>query len=141
LNEYKCKVEEEVPSTAPTTLSVAQSSTTNAANSSQSHLSSKAESIASNDQKEQTPQQQIPPKEPPPQIEQQQLDKPVDIAKKLPKDLDTQLNSKNWQDRKAALEAVNGILNESPKLADNPDYYNELIETFTRVKNSIINHF
>ena len=57
---------------------------------------------------------------------------PVDIMPKLPKDLDEQLNSKKWQERKAALDLVHGVLSENPKLADSPDY-RQLIEQLTKV--------
>ena len=62
---------------------------------------------------------------------------PIDIMPKLPKDLDEQLNSKKWQERKAALDVLHGVLMENPRLADSPDY-RQLIEQLTKVgwKNS-----
>jgi cytoskeleton-associated protein 5 len=59
---------------------------------------------------------------------------PVDIISKLPKDLYQLFASKKWQDRKAALDLIHGILMENPKLADNPDY-SPLIKQLTKVNN------
>jgi protein STU2 len=118
LTEYTNKAEQEAAS-----IIAAQSSNMQ---SSQVQSTQAAGQIATNDQKE----SQNPTNEP--QIDPWDLLSPVDVMSKFPNNLDEQLGSKKWQNRKEALEAVNGILNENPKLADNADYAG-LIETFTKV--------
>uniref|UniRef100_A0A914NQQ6 Uncharacterized protein n=1 Tax=Meloidogyne incognita TaxID=6306 RepID=A0A914NQQ6_MELIC len=87
------------------------------------------------DSYKQNHQQQSVPEPQPQQIDPFELLEPVDIIPKLPGDLDTQLASKKWQERKAVLDSVHGILLENPKLADNPDY-GDLIDKLTKVLKS-----
>ncbi|CAK5103876.1 unnamed protein product [Meloidogyne enterolobii] len=60
-----------------------------------------------------------------------ELLEPVDIIPKLPADLDTNLASKKWQERKTTLDAVHEILLKNPKLVDNPDC-GDLIDKLTK---------
>ncbi|KAL7079082.1 hypothetical protein ACQ4LE_001573 [Meloidogyne hapla] len=72
------------------------------------------------------------------QIDPFELLEPVDIIPKLPADLDDQLASKKWQERKAVLDSIYAVLVENPKLADNPDY-GDLIDKLTKVLKSDAN--
>jgi cytoskeleton-associated protein 5 len=74
---------------------------------------------------------QQPPETPQPAPPRNIMD-PVDIMQKLPKNLEEQLVSKTWQERKTALDQLHGILTDNPRLADNPDYV-RVIEQLTRV--------
>lgn len=56
----------------------------------------------------------------------------VDIIPKLPKDFKEKIEAKKWQDRKEALEALQNILTQNPKLA-NGDYH-ELINDLKKVR-------
>ncbi|KAJ8683238.1 hypothetical protein QAD02_019030 [Eretmocerus hayati] len=65
-----------------------------------------------------------------PDIDPYELLDPVDILSKMPKDFYEKIESKKWQDRKEALEAVE-ILVKNPKL-ENGDY-GELIRVLKKV--------
>ena len=56
---------------------------------------------------------------------------PVDILLKLPKDFDEKLESKKWQDRKEALEALQTLLTANPKLIASD--YHEVLNSLKRV--------
>ncbi|XP_014256323.1 protein mini spindles isoform X2 [Cimex lectularius] len=56
---------------------------------------------------------------------------PVDILGQLPKDFYTQLEAKKWSDRKDALEALEKLLNSSPKI-ENADY-GDLIRALKKI--------
>lgn len=55
----------------------------------------------------------------------------VDIIPKLPKDFKEKIEAKKWQERKEALEALQNILTQNPKLA-NGDYH-ELIGDLKKI--------
>lgn len=51
---------------------------------------------------------------------------PVDVLSKMPKDFGEKMESKKWQDRKEALDALLQLLTENPKL-DPQGHYGELV--------------
>uniref|UniRef100_A0A915M7Y5 TOG domain-containing protein n=2 Tax=Meloidogyne incognita group TaxID=654580 RepID=A0A915M7Y5_MELJA len=106
--------------------SLKEASENNCASAASSQQSQQQISTNTNNQQQSVPEPQ------PQQIDPFELLEPVDIIPKLPGDLDTQLASKKWQERKAVLDSVHGILLENPKLADNPDY-GDLIDKLTKV--------
>jgi cytoskeleton-associated protein 5 len=63
-------------------------------------------------------------------IDPMDLIDPVDILSKLPKDFYEKVEAKKWQDRKEALEAVEGLVN-NPKLQSGE--YGELIRALKKV--------
>lgn len=67
-----------------------------------------------------------------PDVDPYELLDPVDILSKLPKDFYDKIESKKWQERKEALEALE-ILLKNPKL-ENGDY-GEVVRALKKVSN------
>jgi cytoskeleton-associated protein 5 len=65
---------------------------------------------------------------------------PVDILLRLPKDFHEKLESKKWQDRKEALEALQGLLTANPKLvaSDYHEVLNELKKVLAKDANIVV---
>lgn len=55
------------------------------------------------------------------EIDPMDLIQPVDILSKLPKDFFEKLEAKKWQERKEAVDALDQLLTNAPKL-ENGDY-------------------
>ncbi|XP_026480505.1 protein mini spindles [Ctenocephalides felis] len=56
---------------------------------------------------------------------------PVDILSQLPKDFYEKLESKKWQERRESLDALDGLLNNAPKLASGD--YGDLVKALKHV--------
>lgn len=63
---------------------------------------------------------------------------PVDILSKLPKDFFDKLEAKKWQDRKEALDALEGLLKSAPKLEQGD--YGDIVRTLKKVRLFYIFH-
>lgn len=57
---------------------------------------------------------------------------PVDIIPRLPKDFKEKIEAKKWQERKEALDALQTLLTQNPKLAANGDYH-ELVTDLKKI--------
>lgn len=60
---------------------------------------------------------------------------PVEILSKLPKDFYDKLEAKKWQERKEALDSLDNLLKNAPKLE--PGDYADLVRALKKVKHSI----
>ena len=65
---------------------------------------------------------------------------PVDILLKLPIDFQEKLESKKWQERKEALEALQGLLAANPKLiaSDYHEIMNDLKKVLAKDANIVV---
>lgn len=57
---------------------------------------------------------------------------PVEILSKLPKDFYDKLEAKKWQERKEALDSLDNLLKNAPKLE--PGDYADLVRALKKVK-------
>lgn len=65
------------------------------------------------------------------EIDPMDLIQPVDILSKLPKDFYEKLEAKKWQERKEALDAVEQLLTNAPKLETGD--YGDLVRALKKV--------
>ncbi|XP_075235279.1 msps cytoskeleton-associated protein 5 isoform X2 [Lycorma delicatula] len=64
-------------------------------------------------------------------IDPYELMEPVDILSKLPKDFYDKIEAKKWQERKEAMDTLEGLLKSAPKL-ENGDYF-EVVKTLKKI--------
>jgi hypothetical protein len=67
----------------------------------------------------------------PPPLDPLELIDPVDIVAKLPKDFYEKLEAKKWQERKEALDELEKLIVQNPKLEGND--YGDLVRTLKKV--------
>lgn len=61
---------------------------------------------------------------------------PVNILSQLSKDFYEKLEAKKWQERKEAIDSLEGILQKAPKLESGE--YGDLVRALKRVRNLLI---
>lgn len=67
-----------------------------------------------------------------PDMDPYELLDPVEILSKLPKDFYDKLENKKWQERKEALDALENLLKNAPKLE--PGDYADLVRALKKVR-------
>ena len=71
----------------------------------------------------------------PPPVDPLDLIDPVDIVAKLPKDFYEKLEAKKWQERKEALDELEKLIVQNPKLEGND--YGDLVRTLKKVSDMV----